>query len=75
MLLVGVLVAGRSTSMGDFAVTGRNMSLAVCFVSIVATWFGAGPMMGSAAAQSERAMASRTEQVAQNSLPLFRKAD
>jgi len=50
MLLVGVLVAGRSSSIGDFAVTGRNMSLTVCSVSIVATWFGAGPMMGSAAA-------------------------
>ena len=50
MLLVGVIVAGRSASISDFAVTGRNMSLTVCSISIVATWFGAGPMMGSAAA-------------------------
>ena len=45
-----MIVAGKSTSLGDFAVTGRNMSLTVCSISIVATWFGAGPMMGSAAA-------------------------
>ncbi len=50
MLAVGMIVAGKSTSLGDFAVTGRNMSLTVCSISIVATWFGAGPMMGSAAA-------------------------
>lgn len=50
MLAVGLFVAGRSSSMTDFAVTGRNMSLTVCSISIVATWFGAGPMMGSAAA-------------------------
>lgn len=50
MLVVGILVAGKSTSMSDFAVSGRNMGLTVCSVSIVATWFGSGPMMGSAAA-------------------------
>ena len=50
MFAVGIFVAGKSTSMGDFAVGGRKMSLAVCSVSIVATWFGSGPMMGSAAA-------------------------
>ncbi len=36
--------------MSDFAVSGRNMSLGVCSISIIATWFGSGPMMGSAAA-------------------------
>lgn len=50
MLLVGILASRRSTSMTDFAVGGRNMSLTVCSISIVATWFGSGPMMGSAAA-------------------------
>jgi SSS family solute:Na+ symporter len=50
MLAVGIYVAGKSTSMSDFAVGGRNMSLSVCSISIVATWFGAGPMMSSAAA-------------------------
>lgn len=50
MLLVGLLAARRSSSMQDFAVSGRNMSLTVCSISIVATWFGSGPMMGSAAA-------------------------
>ena len=50
MLAVGIYVAGRSASMNDFAVGGRNMSLSVCSISIVATWFGAGPMMSSAAA-------------------------
>ena len=50
MLAVGIYVAGKSKSMSDFAVGGRNMSLSVCSISIVATWFGAGPMMSSAAA-------------------------
>lgn len=50
MLAVGIAVAGKSGSMSDFAVSGRNMSLTVCSISIVATWFGSGPMMGSAAA-------------------------
>ena len=50
MLAVGIFVAGKSDSMSDFAVSGRNMSLTVCSISIVATWFGSGPMMGSAAA-------------------------
>ena len=50
MLAVGIYVAGKSASMKDFALSGRNMSLAVCSISIVATWFGSGPMMGSAAA-------------------------
>lgn len=50
MLAVGILVAGRSRSLNDFAVSNRNMSLAVCSISIIATWFGSGPMMGSAAA-------------------------
>lgn len=59
MLAVGFLAAGKSDSMSDFAAGGRNMSLTVCSISIVATWFGAGPMMGSAAA----AYAGRTLEV------------
>jgi SSS family solute:Na+ symporter len=50
MLAVGLFVAGKSGSIGDFAVTNRSMSLTVCSISIIATWFGSGPMMGSAAA-------------------------
>lgn len=59
MLLVGIYAAGKSGSMSDFAVGGRNMSLSVCSISIIATWFGAGPMMSSAAA----AYAGRTLEV------------
>ncbi len=50
MLAVGLLVARKSATLDDFAASGRNMSLTVCSVSVIATWFGAGPMMGSAAA-------------------------
>ena len=50
MLAVGIYAAGKSDSMSDFAVGGRNMSLTVCSISLLATWFGSGPMMGSAAA-------------------------
>jgi len=59
MLTVGIFAAGKSGSMSEFAAGGRNMSLTVCSISIVATWFGAGPMMGSAAA----AYAGRTLEV------------
>ena len=59
MLLVGIFVAGKSSTMNDFAVSDRNMSLKVCAISIMATWFGSGPMMGSAAA----AYAGRTLEV------------
>lgn len=37
MLAVGLLISGRSSSIADFAVSGRNMSLAVCSLSIVAS--------------------------------------
>ncbi len=50
MLAVGLLVAKKSASLEDFAASGRNMSLTVCAISVIATWFGAGPMMGSAGA-------------------------
>ncbi len=50
MLAVGLLVARKSASLDDFAASGRNMSLTVCAISVMATWFGSGPMMGSAAA-------------------------
>jgi Na+/proline symporter len=50
MLVVGLLVSKKSKDLDDFAASGRNMSLSVCSISIIATWFGAGPMMGSAAA-------------------------
>lgn len=50
MLLVGLIVGRKSGSLDDFAASGRNMSLTVCTISIIATWFGSGPMMGSAAA-------------------------
>jgi SSS family solute:Na+ symporter len=39
-----------AAQISDFAVSGRNMSLGVCSISIKATWFGSGPMMGSARA-------------------------
>ena len=50
MFAVAFLAADKSNSMSDFATGGRNMSLTVCSISIIATWFGAWPMMGSAAA-------------------------
>ncbi|MFT5140100.1 MAG: SSS family solute:Na+ symporter [Lysobacterales bacterium] len=50
MLAIGLFVSKKSTDLDDFAASGRNMSMSVCAISIIATWFGAGPMMGSAAA-------------------------
>ena len=50
MLGVGFYASRKSHSLMDFIVAGRDMSLGICAVSITASWFGGGPMMGSAAA-------------------------
>jgi len=48
MILIGVYAARGSGTMEDFVVSGRRMPLWLCSATLVATWFGAGPMIGSA---------------------------
>jgi len=54
MIVIGILAARRSSdSAADFIVSGRRMPMWLCTATLIATWFGAGPMMGSAGASYE----------------------
>ena len=53
MLVIGIYAAKGSGTTEDFIVSGRRMPIWLCSATIVATWFGAGPMMGSAGAAYE----------------------
>ena len=56
MLVIGVMTARASQSLVDFVVAGRNMPVWLCSVSIFATWFGTGIMMGAATAAYDHDM-------------------
>lgn len=53
MLGVGLYAARKTQSFTDFVVAGRSMPLWLCGVSVFASWFGGGPMMGSATSAYE----------------------
>jgi SSS family transporter len=53
MIVVGLLAAQKSHTADDFIVSGRRMPLWLCSVTLMATWFGAGPMIGAAGAAYE----------------------
>ena len=53
MLVVGLYASRKSHSFTDFVVAGRNMPLWLCGVSVFASWFGGGPMMGAATSAYE----------------------
>ncbi|MCH9694563.1 MAG: hypothetical protein K0U72_08650 [Gammaproteobacteria bacterium] len=53
MIGIGVYASRGSKSLTDFTLAGRNMPLWLCSVSIFATWFGSGTMMGAATAAYE----------------------
>lgn len=50
MMLIGFYASRGSHSLTDFVVAGRNIPLWLCSVSVFATWFGSGIMMGAATA-------------------------
>ena len=51
MLVIGFYASKRAgTSSTEFMVAGRNMPVMLCSMTIVATWFGGGSMMGGAGA-------------------------
>jgi solute:Na+ symporter, SSS family len=56
MVAVGIYSAKKSHSMADFAVAGRSMPLWLCTITIVATWFGGGMMIGGAGAAYDDGM-------------------
>lgn len=53
MIAVGFFAAQKSHTADDFIVSGRRMPLWLCSVTLMATWFGAGPMIGAAGAAYE----------------------
>jgi len=50
MIVIGVYAAKGSGTAEDFIVSGRRMPIWLCSMTLIATWFGAGPMMGAAGA-------------------------
>ena len=50
MIAVGFFASRGAHSLTDFVVAGRKMPLWLCSVTIFATWFGSGTMMGAATA-------------------------
>ena len=53
MIAVGFYASRGTQSLTDFIVAGRKMPLWLCSISIFATWFGSGTMMGAATAAYE----------------------
>jgi SSS family transporter len=53
MLVIGLYAAKRTHSAADFIVSGRRMPIWICSVTLMATWFGGGTMMGASGAAYE----------------------
>ena len=54
MVGIGFYASRGTHSLTDFVVAGRKMPLWLCSVSIFATWFGSGIMMGAATSGYDR---------------------
>jgi SSS family transporter len=54
MVAIGYFASRGTHSLTDFVVAGRKMPLWLCSVSIFATWFGSGIMMGAATSGYDR---------------------
>ncbi len=48
MIVIGALASKSAGTAEDFMVSGRRMPMWLCTMTLIATWFGAGPMMGAA---------------------------
>lgn len=48
MIVIGALAARKSQSADDFMVSGRRLPFWICTATLIATWFGGGPMVGVA---------------------------
>ena len=56
MLIIGIWASKRADSAADFIVSGRRMPIWICSVTLMATWFGGGTMMGAAGAAYEEGL-------------------
>ena len=53
MMLIGFWASRGNHSLADFAIAGRSIPLWLCTISVFATWFGSGIMMGATTAAYE----------------------
>ena len=53
MMLIGYWASRGNHSLADFAIAGRSIPLWLCTISVFATWFGSGIMMGATTAAYE----------------------
>ena len=56
MLGVGAYASQKTHSLTEFMVAGRDLSLGVCSLTVIATWFGGGMMLGGAGAAYDDGM-------------------
>ena len=54
MIAIGIYASRATTSVTDFVVAGRQLPIWLCSVSVFATWFGSGIMMGAATSAYDR---------------------
>lgn len=50
MLIIGIYASKRAGSTTDFIVSGRRMPIWICSVTLMATWFGGGTVLGASGA-------------------------
>jgi SSS family solute:Na+ symporter len=56
MLGVGFYASRKAHSVADFMVAGRGLSLPMCSMTVLATWFGGAMMLGGAGAAFDNGM-------------------
>jgi len=71
MLVVGFYASKRTHTVSEFIVAGRSMPLALCSMTIVATWFGGGAMMGASGAAYDDGLLGVIEDPLGGALALF----
>lgn len=50
MLVIGYFASKKTHTVDEFVVAGRGLPLALCTMTVIATWFGGSTMMGGAGA-------------------------
>lgn len=56
MLGVGFYASRKARTVADFMVAGRELSLPICSMTVMATWFGGAMMLGGAGAAYDHGM-------------------
>lgn len=56
MLAIGLYAANKAKTVSDFIIAGRGLSLPLCTMTIMATWYGGAMMLGGAGAAYDEGM-------------------